>query len=178
MSSRPSATSACRCPPRCSRTRATRDRGSSALASTVGAATSPSRQKPAVAGLCGDLGLTGYVRRHGMPAPLGVFTGKAGCSAVTEPVRPENGRAAESGMSVGDGPEADLWNFVGAPKVFGGSRSWSLRDFGTQALGGDSRLSPRGWRAVDRRAAGSVRGAPGLPGGSQRPTRALSAKLS
>ena len=35
---------------------------------------------------CGDLGLRGCFRHHGMPALPGVFAGGAGCSAVTEPV--------------------------------------------------------------------------------------------
>ena len=42
-----------------------------------------------------------------------------------------------------------LW---GTPKVFGGSHSWSFRDLGLQLPRAGSRLSPRGWPAVDRRA--------------------------
>jgi hypothetical protein len=46
-------------------------------------------------GFCGDLGLRGCVRHHGMPALPGIFAGKVGCSAFTEPVWPENDRPAE-----------------------------------------------------------------------------------
>ena len=46
-------------------------------------------------GFCGDLGLRGCFRHHGMPALPGVFAGKAGCSAVTEPVWPENDKPPE-----------------------------------------------------------------------------------
>ena len=78
-----------------------------------------------------------------MPALLGVFAGKAGCSDVTEPVWPETIDRLKGGMSVGGGPGGGLAGFLwGTPKVFGGSRSWSLRDFRTPALGGRFAAKP------------------------------------